>query len=85
MFKQEVLIIKQAFIALLSFSGSLADMFNASSFTTCTSLNNHSFIFIPTIIDLTLNEYKSRLCCYPFMINVDIYNGSCNSLDDLSV
>ena len=24
------------------------------------------------------------MCCYPFLINADIYNESCNSRDDLS-
>ena len=33
-------LIKQVFIALLSFSGSLGSMANVSNFATCISLNN---------------------------------------------
>ena len=61
-------LIKQVFIALLSFSKYLA--------TNWVSLNN-DLLFI----DSNLVELKH----YPFMINLDKCNGSCNSVNDLSM
>ena len=60
--------IKQVFIALLSFSSSLA--------TKCISLNDELCMIRPTIIDLNPVELKY----YPFMISLDKYSGSCNVL-----
>ena len=61
-------LIKQVFIALLSFSSSLA--------TKCISLNDELCMIRPTIIDL--NPVKLKY--YPFMISLDKYSGSCNVL-----
>ena len=61
-------LIKQVFIALLSFSSSLA--------TKCISLNDELCMIRPTIIDLNPVELKY----YPFMISLDKYSGSCNVL-----
>ena len=63
-------LIKKAFIGLLSFSGYLA--------TKCMSLNNEQYRTSLTLIDLNPTELKY----YPFMINLDKCNGSCNSVDD---
>ena len=52
-------LIKQVFIALLSFSGFLA--------TKCVSLNNKSFMIRPTFRDLNPTE----LIYYLFMISLD--------------
>ena len=52
-------LIKQVFIALLSFSGSLT--------TTSVSLNNEPCMIRPTLIDLNPVE----LNYYPFMISLD--------------
>ena len=60
--------IKQVFILLLSFSGSLA--------TKCVSLNDEPCMVRPTLIDLNPVELKY----YPFMISLDERNGSCNVL-----
>ena len=60
--------IKQVFIALLSFSSSLA--------TKCISLNDELCMIRPTIIDLNPVELKY----YPFMISLGKYSGSCNVL-----
>ena len=38
-------VIKQVFIALINFRGSLAGMANASNFTPCMSLNNHVYSY----------------------------------------
>ena len=65
-------LIKQVFIALLSFSGSLA--------TKCMPLNNEPFIARPTLIDLNPVEINY----YSIVISLDKCNGSCNVVDDLS-
>ena len=59
---------KEVFIALLSFIGSLVSMMNVSNFTTCISLNP--------------SEYNQGLRYYPFLVNLDRYNRSCNTFDD---
>ena len=64
-------LIKQVFIALLSFSGCLETKF--------VSLNNESFMTKPTLIVLNL----IKLNYYTFMISLDKLNGSCNVLDGL--
>ena len=61
-------LIKQVFIALLSFSKYLANKW---------VLLNDDLLFI----DLNLVELKY----YPFMINLDKCNRSCNSINDLSM
>ena len=65
-------LIKQVFIALLSFSRSLA--------TKCVSLNNKSYMVRPSLIDLNPVE----LNYYPFMSSLDKCSESCNSVDELS-
>ena len=65
-------LIKQMFIALLSFTGSLA--------TKCVSVNNEPCMTRPTLIDSNPIE----LNYYLFVINLDKFNGSCNVVDDLS-
>ena len=44
-------LIKKAFLALLSFSGSMASMANASNFSTCISLNNQLCMARHTLIN----------------------------------
>ena len=65
-------LIKQVFIALLSFSWSLA--------TKCVSLSNEPCMIRTTLIDLNPVEFNY----YPFMVNLDEYSRSCNAADDLS-
>ena len=62
--------IKQAFIALLSFSGLLA--------TKCISLNNKPSLIRPTLIDLNSDEHNQGLPYFPFIMK------SCNTLGNLS-
>ena len=57
-------LIKQVFIALLSFSSSLATKF--------VSLNDETCVLRPTLIDLSPVEVKY----YPFMISSDKCTGS---------
>ena len=59
-------LIKQVFIALLSFSSSLA--------TKCLSLNDEPCMIRPTLIDFNPVELKD----YPFQISLEKCNGSCN-------
>ena len=65
-------LIKQVFVALLTFSSSLATKFMF--------LNNELCMIRPTFIDLNPVE----LNYYPFMISLDKFNGNCNDVDDLS-
>ena len=67
-------LIKQVFIVLLSFSSSLARV--AIVRTKCLSLNEELCMVRPIFIDLKTVELK----CYPFMISLEKYNGSCNVL-----
>ena len=65
-------LVKQVFIVLLSFSGSLA--------TKCVSVNNEPCRTRPTLIDL--NHVKFNY--YPFRTSLDKCNESRNAVDDLS-
>ena len=38
----------------------------------------------PTLIDLNSDKYTQGLRYYPFVVNLDRSNGSCNTLDDPS-
>ena len=72
---------KQVFIALLSFSGSLATKFiplnNQPHFTRTTTR--------PALFVSNLNECNQGLCPYLFMINLDTCNTwSCCTLNDPS-
>ena len=61
-------LIKQEFIALLSFSGSLTTIANISNFKTCISLNNQPLMTRLTLIDLNSDEYNQGLCYYQFAV-----------------
>ena len=77
-------IIKQVFIAVLSFSGSLASIVNTPDHIKFISSNNQQCMTQPTLIDLHPNEYIEGLRYYPFADNLDWCMGSCNTLNDLS-
>ena len=62
---------KHAFIALLSFSKTLA--------TKCISLSKETCKIRPTLINLNPAELKY----YPLMISLEKCSGSCNSVNDL--
>ena len=65
-------LLKQVFIVLLSFSGSLATKF--------VSLNNEPLMIMATSVDSNSIE----LNYYLFMISLDKCNGSCSDVDNLS-
>ena len=60
-------------------------MANVSNFTTCVSLNQQPCVTRPTIIDLNPDEHNQGFCYYTFMIKLDTCNGSCNTLNDVSL
>ena len=60
-------------------------MVNTSNFTFYIYLNIRLCITKPTFIDLNPDKYNQGLCNYPFMVNLDRCNTSCNNLDDTSV
>ena len=68
--------IKEAFIVLLSFSGSLATKF--------ISFINEPFLARPTLLDLNPDELSQGPCRYAIMISLGKRGESCNNLDDLS-
>ena len=64
-------LVKQVFIALLNFVGSLS--------TKCVPLNVESCMIRPTAINLILVQ----LNYYPFTVSLDICNGRCSTVHDL--
>ena len=64
-------LIKQVFIALLSFG-----IFLACNRTKCLFLNDESCMVRPSLIDMNPVELKY----YPFMISLNEFTGSCNVL-----
>ena len=65
-------LIKQVFLTLLNFSGSLA--------TKYVSANNEQLMIRPIFLDINSIE----LNYYTFIIILDKCNGNCNVVDDLS-
>ena len=74
-------LIKKVFIALLSFCGSLSSMVDVSNHTNYISLNNQPCMGRTILTDFNPDEWNQRLHYYPFMVNLDSCNGSCNTLD----
>ena len=72
--------IKQSLIALLSFIGSISSLANGSYFAACTSLNNQPCMTRPILINLNPDKYNQGFHYYPFMINLDRCNGTCNNM-----
>ena len=70
--------IKKMLIVLLT---SLAYV---SSHTKYVSLNNQQCKILLTLINLHPIEYTQGLRYYPFVVNLDRYVGSCNTLKNLS-
>lgn len=69
---------KLAFIALLNFRGSLAQIAKVSDTIKWISLNDELCLARSNLIYLNLNE----LHCYQFMVSLDRSNRSCNTFDD---
>ena len=59
-------------------------MFSGSLATSCIPLNNQPCITRSDLIDLSPGEQNQGFRHYPFMINLDSCNGSCNTLDEPS-
>ena len=59
-------------------------MANVFDHKKCIFLRNQPFMTRSTLIDLNDDEYNQGLHYYPFMVNLDRCNGSCNTPDDLS-
>ena len=77
-------LIKQVFTVLLSFSGSLATMVNLSYHTKWISVSNQPCLASRSFIDLNPDEWNQEMCYHPFIVNLDKFNGSCNTLVDIS-
>ena len=54
-------LIKQVFIALLSFSGSLSSMINVSCHLNCICSNNQPCTTRPTHMDLNADEFNQKI------------------------
>ena len=73
--------IKKAYIAILIIRKSIATDYN---FRKCIFLSNQQCITRPNLIDLNHNEYNEGLRYYQFTVNLERFNGNCNTLHDLS-
>ena len=72
--------IKQAFVGLLSFSGSLACATKISGCSKCISLNIELCLSKTSPTELNPNELHH----YQFIVSLDRSNGSCDAFDDLA-
>ena len=77
-------LIKEVLILLLSFSRSIVVIGNEFNLTTFNCLNNQPCMTSPALIDLNPDDNNQGFYYYPFMVNSDRCNGSCNILDDIS-
>ena len=67
-------IIEKMFIVLLS------NIFNGSNCTKCVFLRKEKYVTQPAIINLHPNEYSQEFQYYPFLVKLDRYVRSCNTL-----
>ena len=72
------MLIKKIFIGLLT------GIVSTSNHTKCVSLSNQKFVIQLTLINLHPNEYSQEFHCYPFVVKLDRFIESCNTLNDLS-
>ena len=72
------MLIKKIFIGLLT---GIVSTFNHRK---CGSLSNQKFVIQLTLINLHPNEYSQEFHCYPFVVKLDRFVESCNTLNDLS-
>ena len=71
-------LIKKLFIGLLT------GLVNGSNHTKCATLSNQKFEIQPTLIKLYSNVYSQEYHYYPFLVKLDGYAGSCNTINGLS-
>ena len=72
------MLIKKIFIGLLT------GIVSTSNHTKCVSLSNQKFVIQLTLINLHPNECSQEFHCYPFVVKLDRFVESCNTLNDLS-
>ena len=72
-------LIEKTFIAFIT------GRVNVSSHTKCVSLNNQQCMSRPTLINLLHNEYNQRRRYYLFAVNLERLNGSCSTINNLSI
>ena len=71
-------LIKKIFIELLT------GIANGSYTTKCVSLSNEKYEIQTTLTNLYSHEYSQERNYYPFSVKLGRYDGSCNTLNDLS-
>ena len=62
--------------------GLLVNLPNVSNHTKCVLLNNQKCETKPTLINLHPNEYSQEFHYYPFLVKLDGWVGSCNTLNN---
>ena len=62
----------------------LTSIVSTSSHIKCMSLTNQKCMTQATLINLYLNECSQELHHYPFVVDLNMYVGTCSTLNDLS-
>ena len=65
------------------FIGLLTGLVNGSNHTKCISLSSQKCMIQSTLINLHPNEYSQEFHYYPFLVKLDRWVGSCNTLNNL--
>ena len=65
------------------FIGLLTGLVNGSNHTKCISLSSQKCMIQCTLINLHPNEYSQEFHYYPFLVKLDRWVGSCNTLNNL--
>ena len=63
--------------------GLLTGLINEYDSINCISLSNQKCHIKPNLINLRPNEYSQEFHYYPFVVKLDRFVGSCNTLNDL--
>ena len=64
------------------FIGLLTGLVNGSNHTKCISLSSQKCMIQSTLINLHPNEYSQEFHYYPFLVKLDRWVGSCNTLNN---
>ena len=70
-------LIKEIFIGLLT------GLVNGFNHIKCVSLSNQKCMTQPALINLHPNEYSQEFYYYTFLVKLDQFAGSCNTINDL--
>ena len=65
------------------FIGLLTGLVNGSNHTKCISLSSQKCMIQSTLINLHPNEYSQEFHYYPFLVKLDRWVGSCNTLNNV--